>query len=41
MLVDLIGNKDGDFLLPSAAVGDREIALLDRMIEDSERERRS
>ena len=38
-LVDLIGNKSGDFLPPSANVGDREIALLDRMIKDSERER--
>ena len=40
-LVDLIGDRDGNFLPPSAAVGDREIALLDQMIKDSERERRS
>ena len=39
-LVDLIGNEDGNFSPPSAAVGDQEIALLlDRMIKDSERER--
>ena len=39
LLVYLIGNKNGNFLPPSANVGDREIALLDWMIEDSERER--
>ena len=42
LLVDLIGNENGDFSPPSAAVGDQEIALLlDRMIKDSKRERHS
>ena len=41
LLVDLIGNEDGNFFLPSTAMGDQEIALLDRMIKDSERERLS
>ena len=39
LLVDLIGDKNDDLLPPSANVGDREITLLDRMIEDNERER--
>ena len=41
LLVDLIDNKDGNFSPPSAAMGDQEITLLDRMIKDSERERHS
>ena len=39
LLVDLIGHNDGNFLPPSVAMGDQEIALLDRMIEDSETQR--